>query len=193
MRRAVLGMLALAALAAGVAGAQDRPRPTFAKDARGDAGRGPLDVVRVALGRTTDGRLRGEITMASGWDAADVGPGGSVCLRLHVRRAPDAAVPEYMVCATPPAEGDRLKARVLRERANGLPKPVATAVVTRPTTRTVFLRFAPSAIGAPARVRFSAEAVTRGEGCSEPFGCRDLAPDAPGARDYRLRSTTDRR
>ena len=50
---------------------------------------------------------------------------------------------------------------MLRDRANGLPREVAAATVTRPTARTVYLRFAQSAIGRPASVRFAAEAVTR--------------------------------
>ena len=193
MLRAAIALIVLGALAAGVAGAQGRLQPTFAKDLRGDAGGGPLDVVRVALGRTSDGKLRGEITMAAPWRNSDLRPGGSICLRLYSRRAPDAQVPDHLVCATPVAEGEALAGRVLRERANGLPAPAGRASVSRPTGRTVFLKFAQTAIGKPSRLTFSAEAVTRGDGCRAPLGCRDLAPDAPGARELRLRSTADQR
>ena len=193
MIKAGLTLLVLAALSVGVAGAQDGYRPTFAKDLRADAGGGPLDIVRVALGRTSDGKLRAEITMAARWDTDDLRPGGTVCLRLHVRRDVDSEVPERLVCATPAEEGPALAGRILRDRANGLPAPAGRARVTRPTARTVFLKFAQSDIGKPAVVRFSAEAVTRGEGCPAPLGCRDLAPDPPAARELRLRSSADRR
>ena len=193
MLKAGLTLLVLAALAVGVAGAQDGYRPSFAKDLEQDAGGGPLDVVRVALGRTSDGRLRAEITMAGRWLTDDLRPGGSVCLRLHIRRAVDAQAPDRMVCATPAKEGPALVGRVLRVRANGLPAHAGRARVSRPTARTVFLKFAQTDIGRPARVRFSAEAVTRGEGCPAPLGCRDLGPDPPAGRELRLRSSSDRR
>ena len=193
MLKAGLTLVLLAALAVGVAGAQDGYRPTFVKDPREDAGDGPLDIVRVALGRTSDGRLRAEITMAGRWQTEDLRPGGSVCLRLHVRRPVDARPPERMVCATPAAEGPALVGRVLRDRASALPAQAGRARVSRPTARTVFLKFAQKDIGKPAQVRFSAEAVTRGEGCAAPLGCRDLGPDPPASRELRLRSSADRR
>jgi hypothetical protein len=191
--RVGLTLLLLAALAVGVAGAQDGYRPTFAKDLREDAGGGPLDIVRVALGRTADNKLRAEITMAGRWGTDHLRPGGSVCLRLHIRRAVDAQAPDRLVCATPAEEGPALVGRILRDRANGLPAPAGRARVSRPTARTVFLKFSQSDIGKPALLRFSAEAVTRGEGCPEPLGCRDLGPDPPAARELRLRSTADHR
>ena len=105
MLRIALTLMALVALAATAAWAQDSPRPTFVKDRRGDAARGPLDVVRAAIGRTSDGALRGEITMAAGWEAGHLRPGGSVCLRIYAKRDPDAQVPEHLVCATARREG----------------------------------------------------------------------------------------
>ena len=192
MLRATLTLLLLAALAVGVAGAQERLKPTFAKDIRDDAGAG-LDVVRVAVGKTSDGKLRGEITMATAWGGETLRPGGSVCLRVHTRRAPDSEIPDHLVCATPVAEGHALAGRVLRDRSNGLPATVARARITRPTGRTIYFRFSPADIRNPASIRFSAESVTRGDTCPEPLGCRDLAPDAPGARELRLRSTADQR
>jgi hypothetical protein len=187
--RPALSLLVLAALAVGVAGAQSRA--TFAKDPRGDADGGPLDIVRVAISRTSDGKLRGEVTMAGSWTAADLRPGGSVCLRVYAKRVPDADIPDHLVCAVPAAEGDALSARVLRDRANGLPIPSGAAAVSRPTARTVYLRFAQSSVAMPAEMMVSAEAVTRGPACRAPLGCRDLTPDSPGAMELRLRSTAD--
>ena len=184
---AAAALVAPAALAPARAAAQvEAIEPTFQLDRRRDV-RGPLDVVRVAMSTRTDGSLRADVTMRRGWDTADVGDGGSVCVKLYVRKEPDAQAPEYLVCATPPAEGAALAGRVLRNRANGLPRSVAEAVVSRPTTRTIHLGFDPVAIRRPAALRFAGESVWRGKGCPRAAGCADLAPDAPGAREFRLR------
>ena len=190
MRRAAVVLLVLAGALAAPASAQS---PAFVKDSAAD-GRGALDVVRVALGRGVEGRLRGEVTMEKGWTAADLragsGPSGSICLPLHTLRGSGSEPPDYLVCATPGPSGEELRGRVLRDRANGLPRQIGAATVTRPTARTVFMRFAQSAIDRPATVRFAAEAVTRARGCPRPLGCRDTAPDAPGTGNLTLRGTS---
>ena len=176
MRRLLAGLLVLGVLAP-IASAQIIP--TFRKDSATD-GRGALDIVRVAMSRGVDGRLRGEVTMEKGWSTADLrsatGPSGSICITLYTAREPGADPADWLVCATPPKEGEELRGRVLRDRANGLPKPVAAVTVTRPTSRTVYLRFA-------------AEAVTRSSRCPRPLGCRDTAPDAPATGNLTLRTT----
>jgi hypothetical protein len=184
-RAAALAALALMPVAAAAAQEPDRTEPTFVLDARGDA-RGPLDVIKVAVERHDERRLRGEITMRRSWEAGDLRPHGSVCLKVYVEAEPDAEPPEYLVCATPPREGDELRGQVLRNRANGLPRRVATARVTRPSGRRVAVRFAESAIGTPASIGFAGEALTRGEGCPRATGCVDLGPDAPDVRKMRL-------
>ena len=188
MRQAVVVLLVLAGLMAAPAAAQS---PSFIKDSAND-GKGPLDVVRVALGPRTDGRLRGEITMEKAWTTADLraggGPSGSICLQLWVVRVPGNEPPDYLVCATPAPTGDELRGRVLRDRSNGLPRQVGAAIVTRPTARTVYLRFAQPTIDRPTEVRFAGEAVTRAAKCPRPLGCRDTAPDAPATRNLTLRS-----
>jgi len=191
VKRALAVLVALAALAP-VASAQIIP--TFRKDSATD-GRGALDIVRVAMSRQADGRLRGDVTMEKPWTANDLrtssGPAGSICLTLYTTREPGSDRPDWLVCVTPEKEGDVLRGRVLRDRANGLPRQVAAVKVTRPTTRTVHLRFAQSAIDRPASVRFAAEAVTRAARCPKPLGCRDTAPDAPTTGNLPLRSTAD--
>jgi hypothetical protein len=191
MRRAVAVLLALGMLAP-IASAQIIP--TFRKDSATD-GRGALDIVRVAMSRGVDGRLRGEVTMEKAWTTNDLrtasGPSGSICLTLYTKRAPGSDPADWLVCVTPEKEGGALRGRVLRDRANGLPRPVAAVTVTRPTARTVYLRFAQSAIDRPASVRFAAEAVTRAARCPRPLGCRDTAPDAPMTGNLTLRSTAD--
>jgi hypothetical protein len=164
--------------------------PTFQLDAKKDV-RGPLDIVRVAMSRRLDGSLRGELTMRRAWTTADLGPGGILCLKLYVRTEPDAQVPEYLVCATPPAEGDELTGRVLRNRANGLTRTLGEATLARPSKRTLYLGFDAGLIRTPPRLRFAGESVWRGARCPKVTGCRDTAPNPPDARDFRLRPSAD--
>jgi hypothetical protein len=183
---AALPLLALLLTAAHAHGQVEAIEPTFQLDRKKDV-RGPLDVVRVAMSTRADGSLRGELTMRRAWEASDVGDGGSICIKLYVKAQPDAEVPEYLVCATPTAQGDALVGRVLRNRANGSPRTVAEAVPSRPTGRTLYLGFDPSAIRRPEKLRFAGETVWRGAKCPRTTGCADLAPDAPDAREFRLR------
>jgi hypothetical protein len=182
-------VLALALLPTAAAHAQvEAIEPTFQLDRKKDV-RGPLDVVRVAMSKRTDGSLRGELTMRKAWEDADL-EGGSLCLRFYVKADPESQAPEYLICATRPADGGTLAGRVLRNRANGLPRTVGGAFVTRPSARTIHYGFDPDLIRQPAKLRFSGESVWRGPRCPRTTGCRDLAPDAPGARDFRLRRET---
>ena len=183
-RRFALAGLVAALVPAAAALAQIQP--TFQLDRKKDV-RGPLDVVRVAMSTREDGTLRGELTMRRRWTTADVGTRGSVCLKLYVKSDPDGQGPEYLVCATPSEQGDALVGRVLRNRANGVPRTLGDAVVTRPSRRTVFLSFDPALIRRPQKLRFAGETVWRGEKCPHAAGCADLAPDAPGAREFHLR------
>ena len=68
MRRRVAALVVLGALAP-IASAQIIP--TFRKDSASD-GRGKLDIVRVAMSRGVDGRLRGEVTMEKAWTTNDL-------------------------------------------------------------------------------------------------------------------------
>ena len=186
MKRLAGALLALALLPAAAAHAQvEAVEPTFQLDRKRDV-RGPLDVVRVAMSKRTDGSLRGELTMRRAWEDADV-DGGSLCLRLYVKADPESQVPEYLVCATPGPDGGTLAGRVLRNRANGLPRTVGGAFVRRASARTIHFGFDPSLIRNPAALRFAGESVWRGPRCPKTTGCRDLAPDAPDARRFRLR------
>jgi len=191
VRRAAATAVALGALAAAPAPAQAPQGPAAAKD-RADDVRGALDIVRVAMERGEDGRLRGEMTMADDWTTsalrAAAGPPGSLCLSLHTAREPGVDPADFLVCATPSPTGDELIGRVMRDRANGRPRTLAGAAVTRPTGRTVYLRFAQSSIGTPASLRFSAEAINRAARCPRPLGCRDRAPNAPQVAGLTLRS-----
>ena len=186
MRRLATAALALALLPGAVALAQvEAIEPTFQLDRKRDV-RGPLDIVRVAMSKRTDGSLRAELTMRKAWEDGDLGD-GSLCIRLYVKTDPESQAPEYLVCATQSRDGAPLVGKVLRNSAKGLPRTVGEAVLTRPTARTIHLGFDPSSIRSPAKLRFAGESIWRGPRCPRASGCTDLAPDAPDARDFRLR------
>jgi hypothetical protein len=198
MTRAASMLLLAAALAgagAGAVGAVAATRIATAHDPRGDAP-GGLDIVRVALRRGDDGRLLGEMTMAAEWDAAALrgsGTGGapaSACLRIFTRADPTAEPPDYLVCATPDAERDRYAGAVLRDPGDGPPRKVGKASISRPTPRTIYLRFAQSTVRRPATLRFSGEVTVPGSGCPPTLGCRDVAPDPPKTVKLNLRSAS---
>ena len=173
--RALIAAVAALCVAA-TATAATLPRAS-AHDAAGDAP-GGIDLVRVALALGRDGRLRGELTAADPWTTASLGTGGSVCVRLFTARDPESEPPDWLVCATA-GDGDAFVGRVLRDRVNGPPKAVATARVSRPSSRTIYLRFTRTAIRKPDTIRFSAETISTLSGCKPPLYCRDLAPDPP--------------
>ena len=116
--------------------------------------------------------------------ARDGQPPGRICLRIFTKRSPDGEKPDYLVCATAAAEGDGLVGSVSREH-EGLPRRIAGASVTRPSERTVQLRFAQSAIGRPSQLRFAVEAVPAG--CDPGESCLDLTPNKGRAALLRLR------
>ena len=186
MRRLATAVLALVLLPGAVALAQvEAIEPTFQLDRKRDV-RGPLDIVRVAMSKRTNGSLRGELTMRKAWEDADL-EDGSLCIRLYVRADPESQAPEYLACATQGKPGATLVGKVLRNTANGLPRTVGDAVIARPTARTIHLGFDPGVIRSPEKLRFAGESVWRGPRCPRATGCTDLAPDSPGARDFRLR------
>jgi len=107
-----------------------------------------------------------------------------VCLKVWTVSEPPDTAPDYLVCTTADADG-KLRGSVLHERANKLPERVASATISRTSTRTVLLRFSQSAIGRPATLHVAAESTR--PGC--PRGsCIDTAPDAPAALELILRA-----
>jgi hypothetical protein len=173
----------VSALAAGHA-------PIVVKDAAGDVRSGALDLERVSVGRSPDGRLRASMTMKAAWSphdllARDGRPPGTVCLRVWLGgKKPSASVPDYLVCATVAADNDKLKASVLHERSGDLPERVAAAAATKASARTAVVRFAQSAIGKPSVLRFAVE--VRPAGCTR-LDCVDTAPDAPRSARLAIR------
>ena len=186
----------LVMVSAPLALAAGRPSASVREEA-GDVD-GGLDLVRAALGVASDGHLRGEMTMSAAWTAASLrgsgsGAPASACLRIYTKRDPTADVADYLVCATPRADREGYVASVLRERRNGPPKKLAKAAASRPTTRTLYLRFSPTDIGDPAHLRFAAEVTVPAPQCSPSLGCRDVAPDGQKTVGLRLRPTSSDR
>ena len=187
LRGGLAVLVALGALLASAAVAQvdpPGPRTVSGIDAAGDV-KGRLDLRRVTLARLKGDRsLRGELRMRRTWGTADLrstsGADGSLCLRLFTRNDPDSEAPNFLVCARPAPDSEKLIGSVLRERNGGPPAKVADARVTRRDGRAVRLRFPRKAL--PRKllgVRFGGESVNHMRGCRPPLGCRDLAPDAP--------------
>jgi hypothetical protein len=95
---------AKAAAAVAIAAATFTPKTTTVKDATGDVAKNPMDLVRVSLGRASNGEVRGSFTTAAGFKVkamvAKDGIPGSVCLRLWTKTKPGGTPPDYLVCAT---------------------------------------------------------------------------------------------
>ena len=193
-RRLALGAAGLVCAAAvpATAAAVQAGKPVVVRDGR-DARSGMADLTRVQLGRAPDGRLRGALTLAAAWRTADLlpaadaeppAPPGSLCLRLWTVSSTRGTPADFLACVTADARGERLRGAVLREGDDGLVR-VASAAVSRTSGRTVTLRFAQSAVGRPARIRFAGE--TTRPGCVRT-SCVDTAPDAPRTATLVLRS-----
>jgi hypothetical protein len=169
--------------------ATSTPKPQVATDPKGDVGDNDLDLTRVSLKRTSDGRLQASLTLAAAWDGKDLlassGPPGSLCLKAWTTTTPPDTTPDWLICATAGKDGV-LRGSILQERANKLPARTGGADVTQPSGRTVTLRFAQASIGSPAKLYVAAEAVR--PGCTRG-SCTDLAPDAPKYLTFKLRET----
>lgn len=169
--------------------ASSTSRPQVATDPKGDVGTDDLDLTRVSLKLASDGRLQASLTLASAWTGKDLlassGPPGSLCLKLWTKATPPDATPDWLVCATADKTG-ALRGSILQERANKLPARTGGGDVTQPSSRTVTLRFAQSAVGSPAKLYAAAEATR--PGCTRG-SCIDLAPDAPKYLTFKLGAT----
>ncbi|WP_372790504.1 hypothetical protein [Paraconexibacter sp.] len=184
--------------AGAVAVAAISTRPVVVRDSRTDAASKAIDLMRVQLGRASDGRLRAAVTATESWAPKDLvaskgGPPGSICLRLYTGGSKvEGVVPDYLVCITATKSGKKLRGSVLRERTNDFPERVTGAKVTRSSKRTVVVKFSQSSIGKPATVRFSAESTRAG--CTRT-SCVDAAPNLPTVGTVKLRepsATTNR-
>jgi hypothetical protein len=190
-RARVAGVAALSAVGLaglGTAVALSAGTAVVATEKTADAATGAPDLTRVSLQRSDDGRLRAGLSFAADLKPKDLvaksGPPGSVCVRVYTAATPGALPPDYLVCVTADAKGKTLRGSVLAEQVNALPKKVGTATVTRPSLRSMVVRFSQSAVGKPPEIRFAAEATRAG--CIRA-SCVDTLPDAPQTAKLTLR------
>src|SRR3954463_8796168 len=85
---------------------------------------GGLDLTRVQLGRTSDGRLRAALTLAAPWRMRDLpaedGPPGSLCLRMWTTTGRPGTLPDYLLCVTADKDGRHMRGELLAERDGAL-------------------------------------------------------------------------
>jgi hypothetical protein len=192
LRVAVLagGLTGAVVLAATAPAATFRPKTVVVRDHGGDVAAPAPDLTRVALSRGSDGRIRAALTLGGEWKPGDLltrsGPPGSLCVRLWTVAVPPNTAPDYIVCVTA-QDSRRLRATVLQERPDRLPRVVGPAAVSQRGKRSVVVRFSQTSVGRPALIRFAAEATRAG--CVRP-SCVDTAPDAPATATFRLRRAT---
>jgi hypothetical protein len=185
-----IGALTAAVVPLTVAGAfAATSRPVGILDATNDVS-GPLDLLRVALHRSSDGHLRAVLTFAGTISPqallASSGPPGSACLRIWTDPAadPSSMRPDRLVCVTARSE-DELRGGVYLQRGPGLPRRVASPQVRANASRRAFvMRISQSSLGRPATIRFAGE--TTSPGCDRT-ACIDTAPDGGRVRRFRLR------
>jgi hypothetical protein len=171
-----------------IAAATFTPKTKIVKDATGDVAKNPMDIVRVSLGRASNGELRGSLTAAAAFSAkamvAKDGIPGSACLRLWTKTKPGATPPDYLVCATAEKDGKGLAGSVLQERAGTTPVRVGPAHVSRSTSHNITLRFGQSLVGRPATIDFAGETIPGG---CDRITCTDTAPEDGKVARFRLR------
>lgn len=172
----------------GLVAAQASPAATVVVHDPVDTAAG-LDLTRVQLGRSSDGRLRATITLAAPWRMRDLpateGPPGSLCLRMWTITKGEAAFPDRLLCITADAGAKHMRGSIFIDRSGTLVR-VGRATLARSSVRTVVARFSQSSIGRPATVRFAAEATP--PGCAR-LACIDTAPNAPAVATLPLRSS----
>jgi hypothetical protein len=177
-----------AAAVLAIAAATFTPKTRVVKDPSGDVVKNPADLVRVSLGRASNGELRGSLTTAAAFSSKSMvakdGIPGSVCLRLWTKTKAGGAPPDYLVCATAGKGGKGFDGSVLQEREGTTPVRVGAAHVSRSSSRNITLRFGQSRVGRPAKIDFAGETVAAG---CDRITCMDSAPGDGDTARFRLR------
>ncbi len=188
--RLAAGVLTVA-VSATVAGAAfaTTSKTVVITDPRGDAS-GSVDLTRVSLQRSSDGRLRAAISFAHKVTPksllAGSGPPGSACLRIWTAADADPASmrPDRLVCVTARSD-DEFRGGVYEVTGGQLPERIAGASLKRTASgQSIVLRFTPSSIGRPRRIRFAVESTR--PGCQR-VTCIDTLPGRGVTRAFRLR------
>jgi len=188
--RLAAGVLGVVLPAIVVSGALAAPSKTLViTDPRADVS-GAVDLTRVSLQRSSDGRLRAVFSFAAKLTPktllAGSGPPGSACLRIWTVATADPAVmrPDRLACVTARSD-DEFRGGVYEVTGPQPPKRIADASVKQTASgQSIVLRFTQSSIARPQRIRFAVEATR--PGC-ERVTCIDALPDGATARSFRLR------
>lgn len=169
------------------------PKTRTVKDAAGDVTGSAMDLVRVSLGRASNGQLRASLTADGAFTTASLrakdGIPGSACLRLWTKTKPGAAPPDYLVCATATKDGKGLDASVLQERPGTTPVRVGPATVSRSSARNITMRLGQTLIGRPGAIDFAGESTAAGCG---RIACTDIAPEDGKVATFRLKAGAKR-
>jgi hypothetical protein len=186
-------VIAVGGTAALAPAATFKPKTRTIKDATGDVKGNPTDLVRVSLGRASNGELRGSLTAAAAFSVKSMvakdGIPGSACLRLWTKTKAGGTPPDYLVCATANKDGKSLDGSVLQERSGSTPVRVGPAHVSRSNSRNITLRFGQSRVGKPAAIDFAGESVA--PGCDR-ITCTDIAPEDGKVATFRLEAGAKR-
>src|SRR3954452_14477806 len=121
-----------------VSAATFTPTTKIVKDATGDVAKNPMDLVRVSLGRASNGELRASLTAAAEFSPKALlprnGTPGTACIRRGTKTKAGGTPPDYLVCAPADKAGRRLEGSVLQERAGTTPLRVGPPHRRRPTS-----------------------------------------------------------
>ena len=168
------------------------PAAALAVDDRDDSA-GAIDIARAtgAHNRSTDELVHAFVAydrFSPRSARNSEGPPGSVCVNIWTTRTPGEDVPNYEACATSDRTGREWRGSLIRNRERGEPIRRGSVKVEQPSTRRLVIRIDPDRLRRPASYRWTAQAVTFGEGCPAVTGCEDFAPDRPDFERTRLRS-----
>jgi hypothetical protein len=143
--------------------------------------------VRGSHNRTAD-QIVHVVTAYDAFSPSDLlnrdGPPGSICINVWTTREPGEDAPNYDVCATSDRRGRVYRASIARHTRSV--RRVGTAVVEQASPTRLEIRFDPDRIRRPRSYRWVTQTATFGEGCDDPTGCEDFAPDRPEAALTRL-------
>jgi len=137
-----------------VSAAAFTPTTKIVKDASGDVANNPMDLVRVSLGRASNGELRASLTAAGAFSPkallAKDGIPGTACLRMWTKTKAAARRPTISSARPParPAGASRARScRSARERRRSA--SVRPASAARPRTTSRFASASRSSAGRP--------------------------------------------
>lgn len=181
MKRAALILVAVFALAAGVAHAtsvRDRDDTTYA-----------LDIAKVSgtYNRATDQVVQ----TVDFYDALPkeprtrTKPPSSVCVEIWTRSTPGESPADYEACASA-LPGKGWAGSIARKRRRGPQLRIGPVKIEFPSDTRMVLRIDPDDIKRPPSYRWRVESTDFGSDCNHSTGCLDYAPDRPDTAETKL-------